>query len=147
VGRLGTWHAGRQRALDSDVMMLVGANPILSLCTAGFVMQDATRQMKAAKAPGLKLIVVDPRRTESAHYADIFLQVRPGEDPTLSAGLWRMVLAEGWEDRAFCARWVNGLDALRRAVEPFTPDYVERRAGVPQASLRAAAAMFARDSR
>jgi len=142
VERLGYWGGGRQTLDDADVMMLIGCNPLVSVAGAGLA-SNPTLSIKAAKARGLKLIVIDPRRTETALYADLYLQPRPGEDPTLAAGLLRLILTQGFEDRAFCERYVEGLEDLRRAVEPFTPEYVEARAGVPAADLRAAAEMFA----
>src|SRR3546814_15097342 len=75
------------------------------------------------------------------------LQPYPGEDPTIAAGLLRIILTEGWEDKAFCARYVSDLDALRSAVEPFTPDYVADRAGIDAGELRRAASLFAKESR
>src|SRR5690606_32769223 len=108
-----------------------------------------TKRLKEARARGMKLIVIDPRLTETARHADVFLQPRPGEDVTDAAGLLRSIFAEGWEDKEFCARHVDGgqLALLRQLVEPFTPDYVERRAGVSPAQLHEAAAVFARDGR
>ena len=91
----------------------------------------------------MKLIVIDPRRTEAAANADLFLQPKPGEDPTILAGILRVILAEGLHDADFVASDVEGFDALREAVAPFTPDYVERRAKVPAADVVAAARMFA----
>src|SRR3546814_15555031 len=87
--------------------------------------------MKAAKSRGLKLLLIDPRRTETAQYADHFLQPLPGEDATIIAGMLRLILAEGWEDKEFCGQHVGDLAVLREAVEPFTPGYVARRADVP----------------
>src|SRR5205085_11649950 len=120
-------------------------NPIVSMMGgAGFHVRNPTLQLKQAKARGMRIIVVDPRRTETARYADIHLQLRPGEDATLFAGLLHIVLAEGWIDRAFCVHHVDGLDRLAKAVAPFTPDVVAHRAGVPAALLHDAAALFAR---
>src|SRR3546814_18061168 len=110
-------------------------------------MTNPTKRMKEARARWLKLIVIDPRRTETANVADVFLQPYPGEDPTIAAGLLRIILTEGWEDKAFCARYVSDLDALRSAVEPFTPDYVADRAGIDAGELRRAASLFAKESR
>lgn len=147
MGRMGYWDAGRPRMRDADALMLVGTNPLLAISTQGFEMFNATKRMKDAKARGMKLIVVDPRRTETAGYADIHLQPIPGEDPTLFAGLLRIILLEGWHDAEFCAQHVDGLERLAAAVEPFTPAYVEARARVPAQQLLDAATMFARDSR
>jgi anaerobic selenocysteine-containing dehydrogenase len=142
--RLGTWAGGREPFASADVMLLVGANPLVSLSTFNFVNQHPVQSMRSAKARGMKLIVIDPRRTETARYADVHLQPIPGEDPTLLAGLLRIILSEGWQDADFCSRHVNGLEALRRAVDPFTPAEVARRAGVEEGLLHQAAGMFAR---
>lgn len=142
--RLGGWAAGREPFASAEVMLLVGANPLVSLSTFNFRNQHPVASMRAAKARGLKLIVIDPRRTETARYADLHLQPLPGEDPCVLAGLLRIILDEGWEDAGFCARHANGLEALRRSLAPFTPDYVAARAGIDAAQLRAAAEMFGR---
>jgi anaerobic selenocysteine-containing dehydrogenase len=147
--RLGFWGGGKHAFEESDVVMLVGTNPLVAHATTACLFADPIKRMKTAKARGLKLIVIDPRETESARFADLFLQPYPGEDPTLISGLLRLILREGWYDKEFCDRYVKagGIAALRAAVEPFTPDYVERRAGVPREKLIAAAEMFARDNR
>src|SRR3546814_20110927 len=103
--------------------------------------------MKAAKSRGLKLLLIDPRRTETAQYADHFLQPLPGEDATIIAGMLRLILAEGWEDKEFCGQHVGDLAVLREAVEPFTPGAVARRANVPADAFRAMKAAFARDGK
>ncbi|MES2258484.1 MAG: molybdopterin-dependent oxidoreductase [Pseudomonadota bacterium] len=142
--RLGRWGAGRQHFRNADVWVFAGYNPLLSIQNgSGFFTTNPTKEMKDARARGMKIIVIDPRRTETAHHADLFLQIRPGEDATLAAGLLRCILNEGWHDTAFCAAHVNGVDVLREAVQPFTPEYVEQRSGVPAALLVQAARMFA----
>jgi anaerobic selenocysteine-containing dehydrogenase len=146
AGRLGYWSAGKVGLADSDVRLLFGVNPLVSLATSYFDLSNPSKRMKEARARGMKLIVVDPRLTETARYADVFLQPYPGEDPTIAAGLLRIILNEGWEDSAFCAAHVADLDALRAAVEPFTPDYVARRAGIEAADLWRAAHLFARET-
>jgi anaerobic selenocysteine-containing dehydrogenase len=69
--------------------------------------------------------------------------VRPGEDPTLVAGLLHVILSENLHDHEFCEQWVDQLDELRIAVEPFTPEYAAQRCDVPVDDLVAAARMFA----
>jgi anaerobic selenocysteine-containing dehydrogenase len=148
LDRLGGWSAGRQPFATSDVSIFFGNNPLVSVYGGnGFPALHPEKRLREAKDRGQKIIVVDPRLTETASFADVFLQPYPGEDPTIAAGLLRIILTEGWHDREFCERYVEGLDGLAEAVAPFTPEYVERRAGVPAAKLREAAAMFARDSK
>ncbi|MDF8331988.1 molybdopterin-containing oxidoreductase family protein [Novosphingobium cyanobacteriorum] len=140
--RIGVWAAGRQFVTESDVWMLVGNNPLVSV-SAGALSFNPQKTLRDLKARGLKLIVIDPRRTQTAEMADLHLAVRPGEDVTLAAGLLHAVLAEGLEDREFCDTFVAGLDALRAAVAPFTPAAVAERADVPQEDILAAARLFA----
>jgi anaerobic selenocysteine-containing dehydrogenase len=143
AGRMGYWDAGRHRFHDADVLMLVGTNPLVSISTNGYVMFNATKQMKRAKARGMKLIVVDPRETETARHADVFLQPVPGEDATLIAGMIHQILERGWHDVRFCDRYVGNLDRLRVAVEPFGPERVRARCGIEEDQLIAAARTFA----
>ena len=146
--RMGFWAAGPQRFDTADVVMVFGSNPLLSHASLNFLMSDPVRTMKAVRAKGMKLIVIDPRLSETARYADIHLQPIPGQDAAIAAGLIRIILTEGWEDREFCDRYVGAerMAALREAVAPFDEDMVTHRAGLPKGQLRAAAEMFARDS-
>ena len=140
MGRLGYWDAGFQRFPDSDVYMLVGTNPPLSLQGAtGFPIHDGLRTLDEARARGMKVIVVDPRRTEVAAHADLHVALKPGTDATLFAGLIHVVLDEGLHDAEFCDRWVDGLDDLRAAVAWATPEVVGRHCDIdPEVVVRAA---------
>ncbi len=143
--RMGYWNAGKPRLQDCDVMMIFGGNPLLSVAVTNFT-YDPVKRMKVALKRGMKLVVIDPRRTETAQNAHLHLQCRPGEDITIAAGMIRMILAEGWHDQEFCNRHVKDLDRLAEAVAPFTPDLVAARAGIDPDQLRAATEMFAHDS-
>lgn len=141
-GRLGLWPPGKPPVSRCEVMLLVGTNPMVSV-NPPFDTRNPVKRMKEARARGMKLIVIDPRRSETAGYADIHLRPLPGEDVTVIAGLHHIILREGWHDAEFCAAHVGDLDALRAAVAPFTPDYVAARADVAPELLREAARMFA----
>ena len=140
---MGAWHAGKDHFDASDVILLFGTNPLVSHSTMGLLVSDPTKRMKAARARGLKLITIDPRFTETSRYADIALQPHAGEDPTIAAGLLHIILAEKLHDQDFCNTYVEGLDALERAVAPFTPAYVAQRAGISADDLIATARLFA----
>ncbi|MGI9596089.1 MAG: molybdopterin-containing oxidoreductase family protein [Acidimicrobiales bacterium] len=145
--RMGMWEAGPQNFTEADVLLAIGYNPMVSSFApfGGLQGTDPFATLRARKAEGLKLIVIDPRRTELAAQADIHLQVRPGEDPTLLAGLLNVILSEELHDGDFCERWVepDQLDALRVAVEPFAAEYVARRCGVDADQVVEAARLFA----
>lgn len=147
--RLGGWAGGNIQLEQSNVVLLIGTNPLLSHGLLGFLASDPTKRLKEAKARGLKLIVIDPRATETAGFADIAIQPLPGSDPAILAGLIRLILAEGWEDKAFCDRYVGAesMRGLREAVDPFSEDLVEGKAGLNAGDLRTVAELFARDSR
>jgi anaerobic selenocysteine-containing dehydrogenase len=143
--RLGVWAGGQQRFEDADVWLFAGTNPVVSLQGGeftGFPIHDPLRRLLEAKARGLQLIVIDPRRTEVAARADIHLQLVPGTDAFLYASLLHVLLAEGYADREFCDRWVDGLPALRAAVEPCRPSAVADRCGLEADDIVAAARMF-----
>lgn len=143
AGRLGAWDAGKQPWMDSDVWLIVGANPFVSLSgQSGVPFGNPPKVMKEAAERGTKLIVIDTRRTETARHASIFLQPRPGEDAAVIAGMLRIILREGLTDPEFCDGHVSGMRELSEAVEPFTPDYVAGRAGVTREELIEAARLF-----
>ncbi len=143
AGRLGAWQAGQVHVDDAEVLLVFGCNPLVSHSAGGMLVSDPVRRLKRARARGLKLIVVDPRESETARQADVFLQPVPGQDAAIAAGLLRLILDAGLHDAAFCAEHVDGLQALRLAVDAFTPEAVEQRAGISAAALRAAARLFA----
>lgn len=121
AARMGAWSAGRQRLVDSEVALIVGANPLVSLGAYELICADPVRNLEAARARGVKIIVIDPRRTETAALADCHIQPAPGHDAMLAAALVNIVLSQEWYDTPFCERYVDGVDALRTALAPFTP--------------------------
>jgi anaerobic selenocysteine-containing dehydrogenase len=143
---LGGWEAGPHVFGESDVWMILGGNGLVSIAVT-LPGQNPGKRLTDALARGMKLIVVDPRRTETARRAHIHLQPRPGEDAAIVAGMIRLILKEDLHDAAFVAENVQGLDLLRQAVEPFDPAYVAARADIPAEDLIAAARTFAKGPR
>ncbi|MBK6288037.1 MAG: molybdopterin-dependent oxidoreductase [Gammaproteobacteria bacterium] len=143
--RFGIWGGGLHTFSDSDVAMWIGNNPLLSQYAAkgGLPVYNPYRRLQDALNNGLKLIVIDPRRTEVARRATLHLQPRPGEDATLLAGILRIILDEQRHDRAFCEAYVDSLEALRSAIDGFTPQYVARRCDVPLTQIYQGARLFA----
>jgi anaerobic selenocysteine-containing dehydrogenase len=130
---------GYHRIQQSDVVLFVGTNPLHRSDRGSSCPAQRAVALRAEVQRGRDVIVIDPRRTETAQHAAIHLAVTPGEDPTLLAGMVRLIIAEELYDRAFVAEHGSRLEELRAAVEPFTLDYVERRAGVPADAVAAAA--------
>ncbi len=147
LSRLGSWEAGWQNFSDADVLLAVGYNPLVSSYgpASGLQGTDPLVKLREAKNRGLKLIVVDPRKSEFASHADIWLQVKPGEDPTLLAAILHIILTQELHDEAFCKEYVelDQLDLLRESVAPFTADYASERCEVPAQDIVLAAEMFA----
>jgi len=145
VARQGVWGAGPHSFASADVIMSIGNNPLVSGLTlpGGIPGTNPFKTLEDARRRGLKLICVDPRRSEVARRSDIHLQLRPGEDTSLLAGMLRIILDEELHDRDFCAEHTEGLAELKAALADFSPDYVERRSGVPRAQLFEATRLFA----
>ena len=141
MGRIGFWPPGVQPLRGSDAVLLLGTNPLVSLVF--FEPQKMLQHLKSELARGMKLLMIDPRKSETGRFANILLQPLPGEDATILAGIIRLILERGWEDKNFIAQHVSQVEELRRAVEPFTPEYVARRADVPIDAFMALTETFA----
>jgi anaerobic selenocysteine-containing dehydrogenase len=124
---------------QTRVMLIWGTNPAYS--GSPFMCH---RHFADAKERGVKFIVVDPRKTPTAStLADIHLQPRPGTTAALAAGMMHVFFEEGLHDKAFCARWIHGFDALKAYVRGFPPDRVEKITWVPAKKIVDAARLYA----
>lgn len=88
------------------------------------------------------LVVIDPRRTQVAALADIWLPVRPGTDCTLALAFMHVIIEEGLVDRAFLDEWCHGFDELADHVKPYTPARAARECGVSEDDIVRAARLF-----
>jgi anaerobic selenocysteine-containing dehydrogenase len=138
----GHWLGGDVDFHEADSWMLVGTNPVVSKAI-GIPGQNPSQNLRSAVERGMKLIVIDPRRSQTAARAAVHLQPRPGEDVTLLAGIINIIIGEQWHDAAFLEENVDGFQELARAVSGFTPEYVAARADVPVGQLLEAARLFA----
>ncbi len=96
---------------------------------------------------GAKLIAIDPRRTSSARWADLWAGLDVGSDIALAHAIGREILAAGLENRDFIEHATTGIDAYRAAVEEWTLERAERETGVPAAVIREIAHTYARAGR
>ena len=103
------------------------------------------RRIEDAKRanPAMKMIVADPRRTETADAADLFLPLLPGTDVALFNGMLHVMLWEGLVDHAYIAAHTNGFDALRQRVREDTPKAVAAVCGLREDDIVQAARWFA----
>jgi len=138
----GVWLAGPPRVNEWDGLLLVGTNPIVSM--NGGLGANPSRNLHRAKERGLKLIVIDPRLTESARKADIHLQCKPGADTHILASIARHMILNGLYDREFVTQNAEGLNLLKESLMPFTPEAVAEYAGVDAQQIIAAAELYGR---
>ena len=149
TARYGKWMGGTNSFSSADVCFLVGNNPMVSHYSppGGVPPFSPSRRIRDRLKEGIKLIVADPRESDVGALADIYLPVKPGEDPALLAGILHVIVEEGLYDRNFVAANVDGFEDLRQALTRFTPDVAAARAGVEVDQLVAAARMFGRASK
>jgi assimilatory nitrate reductase catalytic subunit len=107
----------------ADVLVLWGANP-------ADTMPPMMQWVNQLRERGGKLIVVDPRRTETARVADLHIQPTPGTDLALANGLCALAISEGRVDAAYVAARTSGFEALRRHLLGTHDAHVERQTGV-----------------
>jgi thiosulfate reductase/polysulfide reductase chain A len=96
-----------------------------------------------AKKTGMKLIVVDPRLSETAQGADIWVQLRPGTDGALALGMLNVIINEGLYDKEFVDRWCLGFDELEALVQKYPLDKVQSITWVPKEQIREIATLYA----
>ena len=96
---------------------------------------------------GARLYVVDPRRTASAQWADVWMGLNVGSDIALANAMAREIIHEGLANTTFIGRATTGFDAYRACVEPYTLAFAERETGVPADAIREAAHAYARADR
>jgi len=138
----GRWGAGPQPFDASDVCLIIGANPLLSMW-GGVPPFNPARRLHQARKRGLKLIVIDPRLSETARKAELHLQCLPGHDPAIVASMIHVIVSEGLHDEDFVREETRGFEDLMTAVSAFTPERVAVVAGLAPNEIRAAARMFA----
>ena len=119
----------------TELLLVIGANPLVSngsLMTA----PDVRRRLRAIQDRGGRIVVIDPRRTETAAIADEHVFVRPGSDAALLASMLAVLVEEQRIDCGEIGVHVTGLDALHAAVRALSPERVEPHTGVPAAVVR-----------
>jgi formate dehydrogenase major subunit len=90
------------------------------------------------------LVVMEPRLTRTAAHATEYVRIRSGTDIPIIWGMLHHIFKNGWEDKEFIRQRVYGMDDVRKEVEKWTPEEVERVTGVPEAQCKRVAEMFAK---
>lgn len=130
----------------TDFFLVIGGNPLIS---NGSIMTapDIKNRLKALRQRGGKLVVVDPRRTETAQIADQHLFIRPGSDVLFLASLLNVLFEEGLTRLDRLGSFTVGLEEVRSALLPFTAERCAQATGIPAESVRTLARDFARADR
>ena len=142
AGVANTWGYGAMTNSYNDIrnaktIMVMGGNPAEAHPVS---LQHILEGKELNRA---NMIVIDPRFTRTAAHATEYVRVRPGVHiPTIYGMLWH-IFQNGWEDKEFIRQRVYGMDEIRKEVEKWPPDEVERVTGLPEAQVKRIAEIFA----
>jgi anaerobic selenocysteine-containing dehydrogenase len=143
---LGKWQAPPMGFSAPGAIIMIGINPLVN-GLGGIPAGHPGHWLGERLGAGMELIVIDPRRSDIAKRATLFLQPRPGHDIPILAAMLNLILSERLHDERFATENVRNLTALRAAVRPFELRTVAARAGLDPADLERAARLFARAGR
>jgi anaerobic selenocysteine-containing dehydrogenase len=129
-----------------QLLLVLGANPMASNGSM-WTVPDFRGQARALRERGGRIVVIDPRRTETAAVADAHHFIRPGADVFLLLGMVNTLFAQGLVKPGRLAPLLAGLETLQGAVAAFTPDAVAARCGIDAATLTALAVQLATTER
>ena len=119
----------------TDLLVMLGANPVVSggsLATA----PDWPRRIDGIRARGGRVVVIDPRRTETADRAGEWISIRPGSDPYLLAAIAQVIFEDDLVDLGTVGHLIDGVEALPSALADFTPESVAQRTGIGAEDIR-----------
>jgi anaerobic selenocysteine-containing dehydrogenase len=121
---------------NTSCVVLWGINPSVTAIARHVRINDAVKR-------GAKLIVIDPRTTYFARKADVHLRPRPGSDGALALGLLRVISDENLFDAYFVNKWTVGFSELKKMLEEYPLDKVEKITWVPREEIKKAARLYA----
>src|SRR6187200_1246463 len=129
-------------AKDSDCIIVIGARPAENHPVAATFLKNAATR-------GAKLIVMDPRGQNQgiSRYASHVLQFKPGRDVALLNAMLNVIVAEGMVDIQYVQAHTEGFESLKAKVADFTPEAMEPVCGIPAATIRDVARLYARSER
>jgi anaerobic selenocysteine-containing dehydrogenase len=132
-------------AESASFALLLGTNPLV---TQGMTLLQRRPHIGAAlrgiRKRGGRVVVVDPRRTETVRIADEHLAIRPGTDLFLLVAMIRRILERGLHDQGWVERHATGVDAWHEAVSQLDPDWAAEVTGIDRETIERVAEAFAR---
>jgi len=120
---------------ESKCILLIGSNtfeqhPLIA------------RRILKAKENNSKIIVVDPRKTHTARFADVFLQIYPGTNVALLNGIMNVILREELYDYEFIKKRTKGFEEFAKSIEKYTPEFVSKICGIKSELIEKVARMY-----
>jgi formate dehydrogenase major subunit len=122
--------------MKAEVVLLIGANPVVNHPVAATWIKNAVRN-------GTKLILADPRRSELARHATHYLQFKPDTDVALLNAMMHTIVEEGLVAQSFVADRTSGFEEIRKNVAGYSPEAMAPVCGVPAATIREVARLYA----
>ena len=139
----GTWTSVAVPDIErADFMLIIGANPMVSNGSL-WTVPDFRGKARDMRARGGKIVVIDPRRSETASVADAHHFIRPGADVFLLLGLVHTLFDEGLIRLGRLEEFTNGVEQVRLAVQEFSPEKMAARCAIPAATIRELAQQLA----
>ena len=124
-------------AMDAEVIIVIGANPTVNHPVAATFIKNAAQR-------GAKLIVIDPRYQALSRHAYKHLAFKPGSDVAMLNAMINTIITEGLTDEQYIAGYTEGFEDLKARIGEFTPEKMEPICGIPAATLREVARIYAR---
>jgi formate dehydrogenase major subunit len=122
--------------MKAEVVLLIGANPVVNHPVAATWIKNAVRN-------GTKLILADPRRSELARHATHYLQFKPDTDVALLNAMMHVIVEEGLVAQSVVADRTSGFEEIRKNVAGYSPEAMAPVCGVPAATIREVARLYA----
>lgn len=120
---------------NTNCLLVWSSNPMYTNTTQAEILLDK-------KDGGMKMIVVDPRKTPLANLADIHLQLLPGTDGALALAMGNVIINEGLYDKEFVENYVHGFEEYKAYVQEFSPERAEEITKVPKEKIIEAARLY-----
>ncbi len=124
----------------AEVILVIGADPSSSAPAVSYAIKRAVKQR------GVKLLLIDIRRTKLSLFAHLWLRPKIGTDAALINGLARVIIDENLLDEEFVSRKTDNFEAFEESLKRYTPQYVETITGVPSEYICEAARLYAKAS-
>ncbi|QGP90861.1 Nitrate reductase [Neomoorella glycerini] len=143
--RFGAWatlgdynHLKEEDFHYSKLIVIWGHNPAIAMPT-----EWRDGMYRAKQEFGAKIVVIDPRFTETAEKADMYIPIRPGTDAALALGLANVIINEGLYDREFVEKYTVGFEEYKELAQKYPPEEVEKITWAPADKIRELARMYA----